>query len=96
MNLFHVFFTGHSAGRPGLNALWKSVARLPLNIRLAGFTAGLFPSLRDKKMTQCYSVAENTQTHTRSKRRSGLMALVSFATLCSINPHLFLTTLGFI
>lgn len=50
----------------GLNAHWKSVARLPLNIRLAGFTAGPPPSQREKKMIQCHSVVENTHTHTHT------------------------------
>lgn len=40
----------------GLKAHWKSVARLPLNIRLAGLTAGPPPSRREKKMKQCHSV----------------------------------------
>lgn len=45
-----------------LKAHWKGVARLPLNIRLAGLTAGPPPSQREKKMIQCHSVVENTHT----------------------------------
>lgn len=45
-----------------LKAHWKSVARLPFNIRLAGLTAGLPPSPREKKMIQCHSVVGNTHT----------------------------------
>lgn len=45
----------------GLKAHWKLVARLPLNIRLAGLTAGPPPSLREKKMIQCHSVDTHTE-----------------------------------
>lgn len=41
---------------PVSNVYWKSVARLPLNIRLQGFAAGLPPSQKGKKLIYCMEI----------------------------------------
>lgn len=58
-----------------LKAYWKSVARLPLNIRPAGLTAGPFPSQREKKMIQCQSAVD--YTHGNREEVKKLTSLVN-------------------
>lgn len=49
----------------GLRAHWISVARLPLNISLAGLIAGLPPSQRGKENdTVAFCSERHTHTHT--------------------------------